>query len=182
MKEPILVEGKINIPITPPSKWKDKVVGVFASFFTSLLLLTTNAMLKGLNLDIADALFVQSVVQVIVFIIMVYIKRRSLWIWTVDEDKSINNIRLMLILGAVLGTISRVTDIVAIKYMPLGDAMTIILSQSIPTAILAAIVFNDRFRLIKISCLILVVNGVTLVVRPHFQLNTDWHKSWPELA
>ena len=137
------------------------------------MLLATNAILKGLNLDIADALFAQSVGQVIVFIIMVYIKQRSLWIWTVEEDKSINNIRLMLILGAVLGTISRVTDILAIKYMPLGDAMTIILSQSIPTAILAAIVFKDRLRLIKISCLILVVSGVTLVIRPPFLFDTD---------
>ena len=140
------------------------------------LLLATNALLKGMELDIADAMLVQSFIQIVIFLILLTAKRSSLWIWTVDEDKSIHKIRSSLIFGAALGTIIRVNDMLAVKFMPLGDAMTIILSQSIPTAILASIFLNERLRLIKISSVILVVGGLILIIRPPFIFHNDMKK------
>ena len=172
----MLKPSERNIPQPSPLKWKDKFLGVVASIITALLLLATNALLKGMELDIADAILVQSFSQIVIFFILLTAKRSSLWIWTVDEDKSIYRIRSSLIFGAALGTIIRVNDMLAVKFMPLGDAMTIILSQSIPTAILASIFLNERLRLIKISSVILVVGGLILIIRPPFIFHDDVKK------
>lgn len=165
-----------DIPQRLSLKWKDTFLGVVASIVTALLLLATNALLKGMELDIADAILVQSFSQIVIFLILLAAKKSPLWIWTVDEDKCIHRIRSSLIFGAALGTIIRVNDMLAVKFMPLGDAMTIILSQSIPTAILASIFLHERLRLIKISSVILVVAGVILIIRPPFIFPNDMTK------
>ena len=67
-----------------------------------------------------------------------------------------------------MGAAFNTSDLIAISFMPLGDAMTIIMSSVLPTMILAAIFLKERLRLYKIFCSILVVSGIVLVLRPPF--------------
>ena len=71
----MLKPSEKNIPQPLPLKWKDKFLGVVASIITALLLLATNALLKGMELDIADAILVQSFSQIVIFLILLATKR-----------------------------------------------------------------------------------------------------------
>ena len=155
-------------------KGNEKTLGVLLSFGSAFLLLVTNSILKGMELDFSDAMFVLSLTQVITFGLLLCRKRSSFWVWEVDPDKNITHVRCLLLLGiAMVGSMSRTTDLVAVTFMPLGDAMTIILSSAIPTTIIAAIFLKERLRLLKIVCLIMVVTGIVLVIRPPFLFNNN---------
>ena len=152
----------------------EKTVGVILSFASAFLLLVTNSILKGMELDFSDAIFVQSLTQVIIFGLLLYSKRNCFWVREVNPDKNITHVSCLLLFGtAMFGGMSRTTDVVAVTFMPLGDAMTIILSSAIPTTIIAAIFLKERLRLIKVVCLILVVTGIVLVIRPPFLFNNN---------
>merc|ERR1712066_937921 len=95
------------------------------------------------------------------------------WIWDADQHRNINHVRCVLVFGAIAGSMGWFTNCVAVSFMPLGDMMTIALSNAIPTTILAAIFFKERFRLIKGISLILVVTGIVLVIRPPFLFHDE---------
>ena len=155
-------------------KGNEKMLGVSLSFCSALLLLVTNSILKGMELDFSDAIFVQSLTQVITFGLLLCRKRSCFWVREVVTDKNITHVSCLLIFGtAMVGGMSRTTDVVAVTFMPLGDAMTIILSSAIPTTIIAAIFLKERLRLIKVVCLVLVVTGIILVIRPPFIFNNN---------
>ena len=153
------------------------VLGVLLSIGSAILLVLTNSIIKGLKVDFADAIFVQSVGQVVILAMIICTKGSYFWVWEVDQDKNINQVRCTLVFGAMAGSMSRLTDLVAITFAPLGDVMTIIFSNVVPTTILAAIVFKERLRMIKVLCMLLVVTGIVLVIRPPFlfrdELNTE---------
>ena len=150
------------------------MLGVLLSFGSAFLLLVTNSILKGMELDFSDAIFIQSLTQVLTFGSLLCRKRSCFWGWKVDQDKNITHVTCLLFFGtAMIGGMSRATDVVAVTFMPLGDAMTIILSSAIPTTIIAAIFLKERLRLIKVVCLILVVTGIVLVIRPPFLFNNN---------
>jgi drug/metabolite transporter (DMT)-like permease len=50
--------------------------------------------------------------------------------------------------------------------MPLGDAMTIILSSVLPTMIIASIFLKERFKLYRLMLTVLIMSGIILVARP----------------
>ena len=155
-------------------KGNEKTLGVLLSFGSAFLLLVTNSILKGMELDFSDAMFVLSLTQVITFGLLLCRKRSSFWVWEVDPDKNITHVRCLLLFGvAMVGSMSRTTDLVAVTFMPLGDAMTIILSSAIPTTIIAAIFLKERLRLLKVVCLIMVVTGIVFVIRPPFLFNNS---------
>ena len=150
------------------------MLGVLLSFGSAFLLLVTNSILKGMELDFSDAIFIQSLTQVLTFGSLLCRKRSCFWGWKIDQNKNITHVTCLLFFGtAMIGGMSRTTDVVAVTFMPLGDAMTIILSSAIPTTIIAAIFLKERLRLIKVVCLILVVTGIVLVIRPPFLFNNN---------
>ena len=72
-------------------------------------------------------------------------------------DKNVHKIRILFLLAVFFSGIFNLTDLIAVAYMPIGDAMTIILCGAIPTVILAAIFLDERLRLFKIICSVFVV-------------------------
>ena len=154
-------------------KSKAKLLGVFLSFGAVSLLLITNSTISGMKLDFVDVMFVQGLGEVIIFPLIIYKKNGYFWIWNADQNKNVNHMRWILVFGAMVGSIKRLTHLVSITFMPLGDAMAIVLSNAIPTTILATIFFKERFRMIKLICLILVVTGIVLVIRPPFVFHDD---------
>ena len=149
-------------------KWKPKLLGICLSLFSCFSLLTLNTIVQKLKLHFADVLLARAVLQSSVGLILSRLKGDSVWIKEVDTGKNLNEMRFLLFLYGFMGASFNTSDLIAISFMPLGDAMTIIMSSVLPTMILAAIFLKERLRLYKIFCSILVVSGIVLVLRPPF--------------
>ena len=121
-----------------------------------------------MELHHSDALFIRSLFQIIVIPFVIFKKGSNFWIWEVDFEKNIHEIRLVFVLATMFSGIFNIFDLIAVTYMPIGDAMTIILCSAVPTVILAAIFLGERLRMYKFICTVLVVSGIILVVRPPF--------------
>ena len=150
------------------NKWKSKSLGVCLSFLSALVLLTQNTILQKMNLHFNDVLLIKAVVQILPGLIFIKIKGESVWIKDVDVGQSIHKIRIMLFTYGLFGALFNSTDLIAVYFMPLGDAMTIILSSVLPTVILAAIFLKERLRLCKVCSSVLVITGLVIVIRPPF--------------
>ena len=150
------------------SKWKSKSVGVCLSFLSALVLLAQNTTLQKMNLHFNDVLLARAVLQTVSCLILIKLKGESVWIKEVDVGNNLNQIRLMLFAYGLFGALFNATDLIAVYFMPLGDAMTIIMSSVLPTTVLAAIFLKERLRLCKCFCAVLVITGLVLVIRPPF--------------
>ena len=148
--------------------WRPKLLGICLSLFSCFSLITLNTIVQKLKLHFADVLFARALLQSSVGLFLSRLKGESVWIKEVDACKNLNRMRWLLFLFGFMGAAFNTSDLIAISYMPLGDAMTIIMSSVLPTMILAAIFLKDRLRLYKIFCSILVVSGIVLVLRPPF--------------
>ena len=166
---------KANVDDELEKRWTSKLIGVLFSLFSALALLSVNTIVQKMNLHFDDVLFVRAVLQTSVGLILIKMKGEPVWVTEVDQGKDINKIRITLIAMALSGAIFNSTDMIAIYIMPLGDAMTIIMSSSLPTMVLAAIFLKERLRLYKLLCAILVITGIVLVIRPPalFESSTD---------
>ena len=111
------------------------------------MLLVLNTIVQYYHLHFNDVLLVRVMLQTIFCIILLWMRGESVWIKDVDSEKNIHKIRAILFSYGFFGAVFASTDLIAIYYMPLGDAMTIILSSVLPTMILAAIFLNEKIRL-----------------------------------
>ena len=132
------------------------------------MLLILNTIVKYKKLHFNDVILVRAVLQTIFGLFLLLINGESFWIKDVDAGKSIYKIRIILFSYGILGAIFITSNYIAIYFMPLGDAMTIILSSVLPTMILAAIFLKERLRLYKCSCAVLVISGIVMIIRPPF--------------
>ena len=175
METPLLkAESKGDTSDEITGKWKTTLAGVLCSFISGLLLLGNNTIVKKMELDFADALFGKGAgLLIISFVFQRRRKDNHLWIWEVDENENITKIRWIWIYFTVNSGILNAVDILAISFLPIGDAMTIILSSVLPTIIISAIFLNERLRLYKTICGALIMVGLVLIVRPAFLFSTD---------
>ena len=173
IKKALLEPEDVNENDKIKSKWKEKIMAVLLSLGSVTCLLVTNSIMIGMELDFADAMFVQGVGQVMISTLIMCKRSTYFWIWDADQHRNINHVRCVLVFGAMAGSMGWFTNCVAVSFMPLGDMMTIALSNAIPTTILAAIFFKERFRMIKGISLILVITGIVLVIRPPFVFHDE---------
>ena len=164
-----IVDGELE------KSWTSKLIGVLFSLFSALALLILNTIVQKMNLHFDDVLFVRALLQSSVGLILIKIKGEPVLVKEVDQGKDINKIRLTFFAVALSGAIFNSTDLIAIYFMPLGDAMAIIRSSALPTMVLAAIFQKERLRLYKLLCAILLITGIILVIRPPalFESSTD---------
>ena len=113
-------------------------MGICLSLFSCFSLITLNTIVQKLKLHFADVLLVRAVLQSSVGLILSRLKGESVWIKEVDANKNLNQTRFLLFLFGFIGASFNTTDLIAISFMSLGDAMTIIMSSVLPTMILAA--------------------------------------------
>ena len=156
-----------------PTSFRNKIIGVALAFASALLQLVNNSILKKMKLNYTEALFTRSIFQIFVSFMIVFYKRKNFWIWEVDMKQNIDKIRFLFVFVTLLCGVVSISDLIAVTYMPIGDAMTIILCGAVPTAILAAIFLDERFRLWKLVCSLLVVSGIIMVIRPPFIFGND---------
>ena len=126
-----------------------------------------------MKLNFDDALFIMSLVMITVSIIMMVIKGKSPWIAIVDKGQTICCIRWILAAFAINSGFFIITDSISIYFMPLGDAMTIILCSVVPTTIFASIFLKEHFKLHKLVCVFLAITGVVLVINPTSLFHSD---------
>ena len=117
--------------------WKLKLIGIGLAFLQAFLLICINTLVKKMKLNFDDVLFTRSIGQILVALLFVIKTKRSIWIWEVDEGKSLNQLRCLVIFSGIVVGILNLCDLIAISFMPLGDAMTILLSSVLPTIIVA---------------------------------------------
>ena len=147
---------------------KAKLIGIALSFLSAFMLLIINTIVKYTKLHFNDVLLVRAVLQKTLAVFLLLMNGESVWIKDVDAGKNIYKIRIILLSYGISGAIFISSNYIAIYFMPLGDAMTMILSSVLPTMILSAIFLKERLRLYKSSCAVLVVTGIVLVIRPPF--------------
>ena len=164
----MLEESTDNLIETNVTNWKVKLLGISFSFLQALFLLITNTLVKKMGLNYGDVLFMRSTVQIFLAFVLIIKTGRSMWIWEVDDGKSVNQVRTLLIFSGIISGILNLSDLIAITYMPLGDAMTIILSGVLPTMIISRIFLKERLKLYKIVCAVLIISGIILITRPPF--------------
>ena len=150
------------------NNWKSKLIGIFLAYLSAFVLLAQNTVLQKMNLHFNDALLLRAFLQTLLGLILVLVRGQSVWIKDVDADKNIHTMRMLLFAYGVFGALFNATDLIAVYFMPLGDAMTIIMSSVLPTTVLAAIFLKERLRLYKSFCVIWVIIGLVLVIRPPF--------------
>ena len=121
-----------------------------------------------MKLNFDDVLFMRSIGQILIAFVYVIKIKGSIWIWKVDEGKSVNKLRSLLIIQGITDGIVNLCDLIAVTFMPLGDAITLLLSGVLPTIIFARIFLKERLKLYKIICTVLIITGIILVARPPF--------------
>ena len=149
-------------------KWKPKLWGICLSLISGLTLLTMNALVQKMKLHFSDVLFTRALFQSFIGLVLSLFRGQSLWIKEVDDGQNLYRMRILLFVFGFLAATFNTTDLIAITFMPLGDAMTIILSAVLPVVVLAALFLKERLRLYKILCSLLVLTGIVLVLRPPF--------------
>ena len=150
------------------SNRKDTFIGVALCYIAAFLQLGNNTVVKKMELHVQDALMIHALIQTVVCLIILSKNGSNLWIWESDDGKSVQKIRVLFILAAMLLSLAMSGSLGAISFMPIGDAMTIILCSAVPTVVLAAIFCGERLRLCKLICTVLVVIGIILIIRPPF--------------
>ena len=140
------------------SNRKDVFIGTALCFIAAYLQLGNNTVVKKLELHVQDALMMHALIQTTVCLVILRKNGTSLWIWESDDGKNVQKVRIMFILAAMLLSFAMTGSLGAISFMPIGDAMTIILCSAVPTVVLAAIFYAERLRVFKIICTLLSGN------------------------
>ena len=137
---------------------KDVFIGTALCFIAAFLQLANNTVIKKMELHVQDALIIHALIQTTVCLVILRKNGTSLWIWESDDGKNVQKLRIMFILAAMLLSVAMSGSLGAVSFMPIGDAMTIILCSAVPTVVLAAIFCAERLRVFKIICTLLSGN------------------------
>ena len=150
------------------NKLKNNLIGAALAFTSAFLLLLNNTILKKIDSNYTFLFSMRFLFQIIVSSFMICKYQPNLWIWKDGPDKDIHKYRIWFLLVPILSAMFDLFDLVAVLYMPIGDAMTIIICSAVPTVLFAAMFLNERLRLYKFLCTLLVTLGIVLVLRPPF--------------
>ena len=172
-EKPLLKSKECESQCNNDIGWKTTLWGIILCLFSAFLLLVNNAILKKMKLDSKDAFLVSALFQVIISVLIVCKNGSKLWIWEFEMVENIYKMRALFLVCPFFASIGYISDIISVSYMPIGDAMAIIFSCALPTVLLAAIFLQERLRLCKIVCCLLLVSGIIMVIRPPFIFRDD---------
>ena len=131
-------------------------MGGFLSVGAGLLFTINRAINDWLELDFVDSLLMVFIFRAIFFFLVIFrqtstgITSKTLenyqennvwWIYSVDEGKSINIVRLCLILQGIFWGTTDLAAFLAVTLMPIGDAHALIFTAPLPTMLLSKLIF-----------------------------------------
>ena len=155
-----LLDTKNGIPL------KTKIAGICLSLLTGLLWMVSNIVYKKMKIDFCDLMFTRAIFQIGIFLIIIKIKRQSVWVYSVDKTNNIHVIRFLLVAQGTISGVLLISYLVAISLMNIGDAMAIYFSSFLPTMILSKLFLKERIGLYRILCGMMILTGIILVLKP----------------
>ena len=111
---PLLKQSSENLTETNVVNRKIKFKGICLAFLQAQILLCINTLVKKMELNVGDVLFIRSIVLILAALMIVIKTKKSIWLWEVDEGKSINQLRTLLILYAIFVGIFNLCELIAI--------------------------------------------------------------------
>ena len=127
--------------------------------------MATDGIFKKTEVVFSDAMILLSIVQIIIFTVLVKGKGGELWIWSVDTDKNIHTVRFLLIVQALSCGVIMAFHFISISMIHIGDATTIYFSNFLPTMILSKIFLKEKIGIFKILFGLMGMVGLILVVK-----------------
>ena len=163
-----------------PKNIRQTIVGVAIAFTSGFLFTINRAIFEALNLNITDVLLLRYFLQTVLLLAIISCpmlqtsqqyqslddKQHKWWIDDVNEGRSVLKIRALLIFQGVCDGLNHTFQMVSVTLMPLGDSSALIFSAPLSTVILSRIFLKTRLRLYKLCCVVIVMTGIILIVRP----------------
>ena len=161
--------------------------GVILSILSGGLQTTNNFIINKFSVVVDDANVVRCTLQIITFLMIILYYRepvfsieRSKLILTLFQGSAVIYLfqsLLNIIYPGLVGAVSFLSGLASVRFMPVPDALCIIFSCPVVTIIFSACFLKERITLIKLFSGIILVTGVTLVLRPPFLFDTDSNAS-----
>ena len=153
-------------------KIKDKVIahrlhvlGFILAKLSGIIFTINNAIIQTMELDFSEVMFVRGTVQVFILTFLIISNGYSFlpYVWN-DPIK----VRFLTIFQGIFAGLAITCAVSCVRYMPLGDALTLLFTSPLTTMILAAIFLKHPFRLYRSLNALLLITGAILVIKPSF--------------
>eukprot|EP00095_Tigriopus_kingsejongensis_P010856 maker-scaffold592_size129239-snap-gene-0.18 protein:Tk10856 transcript:maker-scaffold592_size129239-snap-gene-0.18-mRNA-1 annotation:"hypothetical protein L798_07567" len=139
------------------------LLGLILALFSGVIFTASSFLIQWCHVDFVEAALVRSVLQTLVMVILTKFLGQS--VWPSDEVASALEKTYLIVQGLVGGAMT-LLGYAAIAMIPLGDALTLFFASPLFAAVFGHILLGHRLKLWKMSFSVLLLCGVTFVVRP----------------
>ena len=158
---------------------RTKIAGACLSLLTGLLWMGSNIVFKKMKIDFSDLMFMRAIFQTGIFLFIIKMKGRPVWVYSVDETNNLHMIRILQVSQGIVSGVLLISYLLAVSLMNIGDAMAIYFSSFLPTMILSRIFLKEKIGLYKILCASMILTGIILVLKPSLIIydvgkNQEW--------
>ncbi|XP_059097482.1 uncharacterized protein LOC131891830 isoform X1 [Tigriopus californicus] len=133
--------------------------GSFLAFFSGLITTVNNFIIKETGSDFGELLAVRSLIQIPLMLGIAVYKGYPLL------PKGKKQKALAFLMG-LFGAVTMLTAFSCVKFMPVGDAMTLIFTNPLFTMIFAALFMKQDVTIIKFVAGTGLMGGIILVMKP----------------
>ena len=118
------------------TKYKLPIIGFILAKLSGLIFTLNNGIIQTMKLDFSEVMLVRGSVQVFIVTFLIISNGYSFlpYVWT-DPWK----IRFLTIMQGIFAGLAVTCAVSCVRYMPLGDALTLLFTSPLTTMILAAI-------------------------------------------
>lgn len=152
--------------------WKSRhkqFIGLSLAFISGGFFTANNFFINQFHVSVPDLLLVRTLMQMLIYSSICYYRNLSLLPGPTSQ-------KLLILLQGVMSSLTFITALSAVSYMPVPDALCIVFSCPVVTIILSALVLKDRLGTGKIIAALLLLSGVVLVCKPPFLFHSLSHK------
>jgi len=152
--------------------WKSRhkqFIGLSFAFISGGFFTANNFFINQFHVSVPDLLLVRTLMQMLIYSSICYYRDLSLLPGPTGQ-------KLLILLQGVMSSLTFITALSAVSYMPVPDALCIVFSCPVVTIILSALVLKDRLGTGKIIAALLLLSGVVLVCKPPFLFHSLSHK------
>jgi len=156
-----------------PESWKSRhkqFIGLSLAFVSGGFFTANNFFINQFHVSVPDLLLVRTLMQMLIYSSICYYRELS-------PLPGPSSQKLLILLQGAMSSLTFITALSAVSYMPVPDALCIVFSCPVVTIILSAIVLKDRLGTGKIIAALLLLSGVVLVCKPPFLFHSYSHKA-----
>jgi len=142
-------------------RYRGVIVGIFLSMISGVLFTTNNFIINQLEVVVSDVVLVRCFIQIFIYTSIIICSGHSIFPENVKE-------KCFTISQGLVGSISFITSLASVSFMPVPDALCIIFSCPVVTMILSAVILGDKLNSLKCFSGFLLLLGDVLVCQPQF--------------